>query len=122
MQLYINTGLQSLVGAFQGGQHDVFRKLLRPAFYHHNGFPGSRHNHVQLAAFQLFCCRIDDDLMVHIPHAYGANWPQERHVGYGKRGRSGDEGDDVRIILVVHGKYRAENLGFLGIAGGKERP
>ena len=74
LKLYINTGLQCLMGRLQSRQDDVFWKFQRPAFHHDDGLLASGHHHIQLSAFQFPVGWVDDDLVIRVPHAYCPDW------------------------------------------------
>ena len=105
-----------------GAQHHVFWQLVGAGLDHHDGVVGAGDGQVQRALFQLLEGGVGHEVAVDVAHAHGPEWPAPGNVGDAQRGRSAVHGQDVGIVLLVGRKHRDDDLDFVLIALGEQRP
>lgn len=102
-----------LVAGHDGFEHGLFRKDVGFGFNHENGAFRASDNEVEARGLEFFSGRVDDEFVVDVADAAGADRAAERDAGDGKGGRGADHGRNVRINGRVGGEDMNDDLDFV---------
>ncbi len=102
-------------------QDDLFGHLVGAGLHHQDGLGGPCQPQVQETALHLRDGGVDHQSAVYVADARGADRPSEGDVGNRQSGRGGDDGEDVRLMLLVLREGRDDNLYLMPHVLGEQR-
>ena len=113
--------LHFAVAEHNGVEHRLFREHVGFGFHHENGAFRAGDDEVKARVLELFGRRVEDELVVDVAHAAGADRAAEGDAGDGERGRSADHRGDVRVDHRVGRENVNDDLNFIEKAVREER-
>ncbi len=114
--------LESGVAVHDGFQHDLFRKLPGLGLDHQHRIGSAGDDEIERRVFQLLDRRVHDGLALDVADARGSDRSHERNAGKRERGRSGDDGQNVRVGFEVMAQHRDDDLRLAAEIVGEQRP
>ncbi len=120
--------LHLLMRKVHGAEHLLLGQLVHLGFHHHHGVLGAGDDEVQALVgvvaelLHVLDHRVEDVLVVGVADARAADRAEERRARDGQRGRGGDHGDDVGVVLHVMAQHGADDLRLVVEALDEERP
>ena len=103
-------------------EHLVFAQFLDFGFDHHDRVAGGGDDEIHPGLLHLVQRRVEDVFAVDHADAHAADRAHEGSAGQHEGGGSGDQGDDVGIVLEVMGEDGADDLHFVLEALDEQRP
>ena len=110
------------LGHLHGLDQDIFGHSLGARFDHNHAIAGPPHDQVQRAVVELLERRIAHQPPVHIADAGGRDRPIERNVRDGEGRRRPDDGQDIRVVLLVRRERGDDDLNVVPHSFGEQRP
>ena len=117
----LDADLHGLVAGHHGFEHRLFRKDVGLGFNHEDGAFRTGDDEVEAGGLEFFRGRVDDDFVIDVADAAGADRAAERDAGDGEGGGGADHGRNVRINGGVGGEDVDDNLDFVEEAVREER-
>ncbi len=102
--------------------HHGFGEDLRAGLDHHDRLARSRDDQVEVGLGELRHGGVDDELAADPSDANGTDRAEERDLADGERGGRGDRAEHVRVVLLVGGQDRQDDLDVVLVALWEQRP
>ena len=114
-------GLHDPVAVEQPLQERLFRHLVCPALHHDHGGLAAGDDHIHVALGQLGIGRVHDEPTTHAPDPDAADGTLKRNLGHGESRRGSHHRQDIRIVLLIGGEDRRDDLDVLMVPLRKQR-